>query len=120
MTETEETSANCAVASGDMVEIWKMVIRIPSTISPFTGTPSLLTLANIGGNNPSSAAAFAVWLASNVQPPSDPRQPAAAQKVTIAPAVSPIAIRAASPNGEVDKRNAALGIIPIIAVVERT
>ncbi|CSE93514.1 Uncharacterised protein [Shigella sonnei] len=38
----------------------------------------------------------------------------------MAPAVSPNAIRAASPNGEAETRSAALGIIPIIAVVEST
>ncbi|ESU77537.1 hypothetical protein WRSd5_04097 [Shigella dysenteriae WRSd5] len=38
----------------------------------------------------------------------------------MAPAVSPNAIRAASPNGEAETRSAVLGIIPIIAVVEST
>lgn len=59
-------------------------------------------------------------LTANCLPPREPRQPAAAQKETIAPAVSPSAIRAASPKGDADTRSAALGIIPIIAVVEST
>ncbi|MNI39271.1 hypothetical protein D3C73_934510 [compost metagenome] len=120
MTETEETRPNSLAAFGDMLLNWKRVIRIPTIISPATGVPALLTRAKIGGNRPSSAAAFAVCPASNVQPPSEPRHPAAAQKETIAPAVSPNAMRAASPNGEAETRSAALGIMPIIAVVEST
>jgi len=75
-----------------------------------------LTRANTLANKPSSAAAFAVWPTSSVQPASEPRQPSAAHSATAFAAVSPSARRAASANGALDASSALFGIIPMITV----
>ncbi len=49
MTDTEETRPNSLVAFGEMLLSWKMVIKIPTIISPATGVPALFTRAKSVG-----------------------------------------------------------------------
>ncbi len=115
MTAIDAILPNCSDAVGDIVAKTCKVIIPATTANPKDGTLRRLILANRLLNNPSSAAALAVCPTNNVQPPSEPRQPKAAQSATIFPAVGPRATFTASENGAEEAISSWLGIIPIIA-----
>src|SRR5213595_77793 len=120
ITEIEEIIPNCLAAVGEIVNRTMAVISAATMIRPRYGVPALLTLEKIAGKRPSSAAALADWPTTSVQPPSEPRQPAAAQKDTIAPPIGPTAMVTASANGAEDATSSLLGIIPMMALLEST
>ena len=115
MTAIEAILPNCSEAVGDMVARTCRVMMPATMASPAEGTPRQLTRAKTLPNRPSSAAALAVCPTSSVQPPSEPRQPTAAQRATMLPATGPSAMETASEKGAEEAISSLLGMMPIIA-----
>src|ERR1044072_912688 len=69
------------------------VMRPETMMRPVAGTPLLFSLPNSLGNMPSSAAAFADWPTSSIQPPSEPMDLSTAQMLITIAAAGPIAMR---------------------------
>ena len=63
---------------------------------------------------PSSAAAFADWPTSSIQPPSEPTDFSTAQTLMMIAPGAPIASRAASANGACEVRSSSFGRMPMM------